>query len=55
MLRCTNKKCPIRTKCKRFVGKVAPDKKATESFDYKEIKNPDGITIGYICELQIPI
>lgn len=54
MEKCNNNSCPMKDKCKRFVGKViGPVSERT--FEYEIIKNPDGSIRGYICQYQKPV
>jgi len=52
IIKCTNKSCPIKDKCKRNVAKDAPSEQKYNFFQYEAVKNKEGIIVGYICQFQ---
>lgn len=51
MEKCTNKKCPIKINCERFV--VNPlNVTGSREFSFTEVKNPDGSIRGHYCQFQ---
>ena len=55
MVKCKNEKCPIRERCARYKNKAMSVAQEYNTFEYTEVKNPDGVVVGYVCQFQKPI